>query len=89
MFDMEYARWLDDHSRRMADLHRALNAHLQDTELRAMVDDTLSHHEDLFRLKAMAAKSDVFHLITGVWTSPAERCFLWMGGFWPSDLLRV
>ncbi|XP_047976308.1 transcription factor TGA9-like isoform X2 [Salvia hispanica] len=36
-----------------------------------------------------AAKSDVFHLITGMWTTPAERCFLWMGGFRPSDLIKM
>ncbi|TVU50903.1 hypothetical protein EJB05_02300, partial [Eragrostis curvula] len=89
MFDMEYIRWLDDHGRRMAELHRALHAHLQDDELRAIVHDTVTHHDELFRLKAEAAKSDVFHLITGVWTSPAERCFLWMGGFRPSDLLKT
>ncbi|XP_051134054.1 transcription factor TGA9-like isoform X2 [Andrographis paniculata] len=37
----------------------------------------------------VAAKSDVFHLITGMWTSPAERCFLWIGGFRPSDLIKM
>jgi len=89
MFDVEYARWLDDHGRRMAELHGALQAHLPDSDLRAIVDDALTHHDELFQLKAMAAKSDVFHLITGVWTTPAERCFLWMGGFRPSDLLKV
>ncbi|KAK3118412.1 hypothetical protein QOZ80_9BG0698680 [Eleusine coracana subsp. coracana] len=89
MFDMEYARWLDEHCRRMAELYGALHAHLQDGELRAIVDETLSHHDALFRLKAIAAKSDVFHLITGVWVSPAERCYLWMGGFRPSDLLNT
>ncbi|GJN28293.1 hypothetical protein PR202_gb16401 [Eleusine coracana subsp. coracana] len=89
MFDMEYARWLDEHCRRMAELYGALHAHLQDGELRAIVDETLSHHDALFRLKAIAAKSDVFHLITGVWVSPAERCYLWMGGFRPSDLLNL
>ncbi|WVZ88369.1 hypothetical protein U9M48_034899 [Paspalum notatum var. saurae] len=89
MFDVDYARWLDDHGRRMAELHGALHAHLPDGDLRAIVDDTLTHHDELFRLKAEAAKSDVFHLITGVWTTPAERCFLWMGGFRPSDLLRT
>jgi transcription factor TGA len=85
MFDMEYARWLEDHGRLMAELHGPL----QDSELRAIVDDTLTHHDALFHLKAIAAKSDVFHLITGVWVSPAERCYLWMGGFRPSDLLKV
>nr|CAB3490933.1 unnamed protein product [Digitaria exilis] len=89
MFDVEYARWLDDHGRRMAELHGALHAHLPDADLRAIVDDTLTHHDELFQLKAVAAKSDVFHLITGVWTTPAERCFLWMGGFRPSELLKT
>ncbi|CAL4904183.1 unnamed protein product [Urochloa decumbens] len=89
MFDVEYARWLDDHGRRMTELHGALHAHLPDGDLRAIVDDTLTHHDLLFQLKAVAAKSDVFHLITGVWTAPAERCFLWMGGFRPSDLLKT
>ncbi|CAO2140892.1 unnamed protein product [Urochloa humidicola] len=89
MFDVEYARWLDDHGRRMAELHGALHAHLPDGDLRAIVDQTLTHHDELYQLKAVAAKSDVFHLITGVWTTPAERCFLWMGGFRPSDLLKT
>ncbi|KAG2614904.1 transcription factor TGAL4-like [Panicum virgatum] len=89
MFDMEYARWLDEHGRRMAELHGALHAHLPDGDLRAIVDNTLTHHDELFQLKAVAAKSDAFHLITGVWTTPAERCFLWMGGFRPSDLLKT
>ncbi|KAJ1274297.1 hypothetical protein BS78_05G052300 [Paspalum vaginatum] len=89
VFDVEYARWLDDHGRRMAELHGALHAHLPDGALRAIVDDILTHHDELFRFKAEAAKSDVFHLITGVWTTPAERCFLWMGGFRPSDLLKT
>ncbi|KAG2623037.1 hypothetical protein PVAP13_3KG030600 [Panicum virgatum] len=89
MFDVEYARWLDENGRRMAELHGALHAHLPDGDLRAIVDDTLTHHDELFQLKAVAAKSDVFHIITGVWTTPAERCFLWMGGFRPSDLLKA
>ncbi|CAN6330559.1 unnamed protein product [Urochloa humidicola] len=89
MFDVEYARWLDDHSQRMTELNGALHAHLPDGDLRAIVDDTLTHHDELFQLKAVAAKSDVFHLITGVWATPAERCFLWMGGFKPSDLLKT
>ncbi|RCV32119.1 hypothetical protein SETIT_6G232500v2 [Setaria italica] len=89
MFDVGYARWLDDHGRRMAELQGALHAHLPDGDLRAIVDDTLTHHDELFQLKVVAAKSDVSHLITGAWTTPAERCFLWMGGFRPSDLLKT
>ena len=73
MFDVEYARWLDDHGCLMAELHGALHAHLPDGDLRALVDDTLTHHDKLFQLKAAAAKSDVLHVINGAWTTPAER----------------
>uniref|UniRef100_A0A0E0MJQ5 DOG1 domain-containing protein n=1 Tax=Oryza punctata TaxID=4537 RepID=A0A0E0MJQ5_ORYPU len=89
MFDAEYGRWLDDGGRRMAELHGGLHAHLPDGDLRAIVDDAVAHYDELFRLRAAAAKADVFHLITGTWATPAERCFLWMGGFRPSDLLKT
>ncbi|XP_078155372.1 bZIP transcription factor family protein isoform X2 [Carex rostrata] len=89
MFDMEYARWLDESQRHINDLRGGLVAHLSDGDLRIIVDECLTHHDELFQLKAVAAKADVFHLITGLWASPAERCFLWMGGFKPSELIKI
>ncbi|XP_039123729.1 transcription factor TGA2.2-like isoform X2 [Dioscorea cayenensis subsp. rotundata] len=89
MFDMEYARWLDESLKNMTELRAGLQAHLCDTDLRIIVDECLTHYDEFFRLRGIAAKTDVFHLITGMWTTPAERCFLWMGGFRPSELLKV
>ncbi|PIN25418.1 Transcriptional activator of the JUN family [Handroanthus impetiginosus] len=89
IFDMEYARWLDDDHRHMSELRTALQAHLSDGDLRVIIDGYIAHFDEIFRLKGIAAKSDVFHLITGMWTTPAERCFLWMGGFRPSDLIKM
>ncbi|XP_057806270.1 transcription factor TGA9 isoform X2 [Salvia miltiorrhiza] len=89
IFDMEYSRWLDDDHRHMSELRTALQAHLSDGDLRVIVDGYIAHYDEVFRLKGAAAKSDVFHLITGMWTTPAERCFLWMGGFRPSDLIKM
>ncbi|GMP88446.1 hypothetical protein CsSME_00040432 [Camellia sinensis var. sinensis] len=88
MFDMEYGRWLDDDHRHMSELRTGLQAHLQDSDLRIIVDGYIAHYDEIFQLKGVAAKSDVFHLITGMWTTPAERCFLWMGGFRPSELIK-
>ncbi|KAK6936213.1 Basic-leucine zipper domain [Dillenia turbinata] len=89
IFDMEYARWLEDDHRHMSELRTGFKAHLSDGDLRVIVDGYLAHYDEIFRLKGIAAKSDIFHLITGMWTTPAERCFLWMGGFRPSELIKM
>jgi len=73
----------------MNELRSALNAHAGDTELRIIVDGVMAHYEELFRIKSNAAKNDVFHLLSGMWKTPAERCFLWLGGFRSSELLKV
>ena len=89
MFDMEYARWLDDDSKRLAELRARLQAQLLDGNLGLIVEECMQHYDELFQLKAALARSDVFHLLTGAWATPAERCFFWMGGFRPSELLKV
>ncbi|KAD4384304.1 hypothetical protein E3N88_24472 [Mikania micrantha] len=89
IFDIEYSRWLDDDQRHTAELRKGLQSHLSDADLRVIVDSFVAHYDEIFRLKGVAAKSDVFHLITGMWTTPAERCFLWMGGFRPSELIKM
>ncbi|KAJ0681665.1 putative transcription factor TGA like domain-containing protein [Helianthus annuus] len=89
MFHMEYTRWLDDDQRHMTELRKGLQSQYSDGDLRVIVDSFVAHYDDIFRFKGVAAKSDVFHLITGMWTTPAERCFLWMSGFRPSELIKV
>nr|KAJ0218480.1 hypothetical protein LSAT_V11C300124850 [Lactuca sativa] len=88
-FDMDYARWLEDHQRLINDVRSAFNTHANDNELRVLVDAIMSHYDEIFRLKSIAAKSDVFHLLSGMWKSPAERCFMWIGGFRSSELLKI
>ncbi|KAJ7535253.1 hypothetical protein O6H91_12G024800 [Diphasiastrum complanatum] len=88
-FDMEYARWMDEQQRQMSELRAALQAHAPDNELRILVESVIGHYDDVFRLKSSAAKQDVFHLVSGMWKTPAERCFMWMGGSRPSELLKI
>ncbi|KAK1293557.1 hypothetical protein QJS10_CPB17g01660 [Acorus calamus] len=87
-FDMEYARWLEEHNRQINELRAAVNSHAGDAELRSIVDGVLAHYDEIFRLKGVAAKADVFHVLSGMWKTPAERCFLWLGGFRSSELLK-
>lgn len=88
-FDVEYSRWLEEQNRQINELRAAVNAHAGDAELSVIVTSVVGHYDEIFRLKANAAKNDVFHLLSGMWKTPAERCFLWLGGFRSSELLKV
>ncbi|XP_039000304.1 bZIP transcription factor TGA10-like isoform X2 [Hibiscus syriacus] len=89
VFDMEYARWVEEHHRLMCELQAAVQEHLPENELRMFVDNCLAHFDEMMNLKGMVAKTDAFHLVSGMWKSPAERCFMWIGGCRPSDLIKV
>ncbi|KAK9026606.1 hypothetical protein V6N11_039441 [Hibiscus sabdariffa] len=89
VFDMEYGRWLEEHHRLMCELRAAVQEHLPENELRMFVDNCLAHFDEIMNLKGMVAKTDVFHLVSGMWKTPAERCFMWIAGFRPSDLIKV
>ncbi|KAJ0475445.1 putative transcription factor bZIP family [Helianthus annuus] len=88
-FVAEYSRWLEEQSKHTSELRAAVTSHKSDSELRSLVENATTHFNDIFRLKKIAAKADVFHIIYGMWTSPAERCFLWIGGFRSSELLKL
>ncbi|KAI3788434.1 hypothetical protein L2E82_01202 [Cichorium intybus] len=88
-FVAEYSRWLEEQNKHISELRTAVTSHTSDTELRSIVENATSHFNGIFRLKRIAAKADVFHIIYGMWTSPAERCFLWIGGFRSSELLKL
>lgn len=88
-FDVEFARWLEEHNRQINELRAAVNAHAGDTELRTVIDNVIAHYDDIFRLKGTTTKADVFHILSGMWKTPAELCFMWIGGFRSSELLKL
>ncbi|KAL8459857.1 hypothetical protein ACS0TY_031676 [Phlomoides rotata] len=91
LFDMEYIRWLEDHKRQAEQLRlaHAQADHLPENELCIFVDNHLAHYDKLFKLKSDLVKSDIFHIFSGMWKTPAECCLLWMGGCRPSELVKM
>ncbi|XP_004965886.1 transcription factor TGAL8 isoform X2 [Setaria italica] len=89
LFNLEYERWLGDHSKVVARLRAAAEEHRPDGELRAYADEAASHYGALMGHKARLAAADPLHLLSGLWKGAAERCFLWIGGFRPSELIKV
>ncbi|MBA0805024.1 hypothetical protein Gohar_004569 [Gossypium harknessii] len=88
-FEMEYKHWMQVQNRQLGELRTALNAQISDIELRIVVENGLSHYFELFRMKSTVAKADVFYVMSGTWKTSAERFFSWIGGFRPSELLKV
>lgn len=88
-FEMEYGHWVEEQHRQTCALRNALRANIGDIELQMLVENNLNHYYKLFRIKADVAKSDVFYLLSGMWRTPVERYFHWLGGFRPSDLLNI
>ncbi|CAN6350605.1 unnamed protein product [Urochloa humidicola] len=83
-FNMDYARWQEGHNKQTNELRTLLNAHASDDDLRRIIDSIMVH-----RLKSVAAKADAFHVLSAMWKTPVERCFLWLGEFRPSELLKL
>lgn len=92
---MEHGRWIEEHQRLNTELRSALASHHNtqagcgDGDLKLLVDAVMAHYDDVFRMKSLAVKSDVFHVLSGSWVTPAERCFMWLGGFRSSEILKV
>ncbi|KAL3534254.1 hypothetical protein ACH5RR_002715 [Cinchona calisaya] len=89
VFDLEYQRWLEEHHRLMSELQNAIQEQLPENQLRLFVDNCVAHYDEVMNLKSTITRSDVFHLVSGMWKTPAERCFMWMGGFRPSHLIKM
>ena len=88
-FEIDYSNWVEEQNRHTAELRSALQGQTTELELRMLVETGLNNYEHLFRIKALAANSDVFYVTSGMWKTPAERFFLWIGGFRPSEVLKV
>ncbi|XP_061345536.1 transcription factor TGA4-like isoform X2 [Gastrolobium bilobum] len=88
-FKMEYGEWIEEQNRQILELRSALSAHIDDIQLETLVDGIMNHYFKFFCMKSAAAKADVFYVMSGLWKTTTERLFLWIGGFRPSELLKI
>ncbi|BAT81771.1 hypothetical protein VIGAN_03162800 [Vigna angularis var. angularis] len=89
LFELEYGQWIEELDRQNEELRNALHTRDSDMQLHLLVESCLSHYSNLFRMKAEAAKADVFYMISGTWKASVERLYLWIGGSRPSQLLNI
>lgn len=80
---------MEEQNRQTDKLRNALHSQVGEMELSIIVESCKSHYVNLFELKETAAKADVFYIMSGIWKTPTERLFLWIGGLRPSEILKV
>lgn len=89
-FEMAYDLWVAEKQKKDNELKEMLQSHVvSESDLRIFVDIGLNHYYELFQMKANAVKSDVFYFMHGLWRTPIERFFQWLGGPRPSELLYI
>ncbi|CAH9099745.1 unnamed protein product [Cuscuta epithymum] len=89
-FEMAYRNWVEEQTRYTNGLRNALlHSNVGDEELKIHVQSCRNHYIDLFNIKAIALKADACYVMSGLWKTPVERLFFWMGGFRPSLILRI
>ncbi|MED6149332.1 hypothetical protein PIB30_061361 [Stylosanthes scabra] len=49
-FDLDYARWVEEHQSLIGDLRSALSSQMGDNELDLLVDGVLAHYDELLLL---------------------------------------
>ncbi|KAL5200620.1 hypothetical protein ABZP36_021823 [Zizania latifolia] len=89
LFNWEYERWQEVHHKVIGRLRAAVEEHRPDVELQPYVDEACSHYGVLMCHKARLAGGDPLHLLSGLWKGAVERCFIWIGGSRPSEVIKV
>ncbi|KAK7318553.1 hypothetical protein RJT34_03256 [Clitoria ternatea] len=89
IFKMEYGQWVEEQNRQVLELRSALSSQMSDVQLETLVEGVMNSYSKLYSMKSAAAKADAFYVMSGMWKTTAERFFLWIGGFRPSELLKV
>ncbi|MCO5586249.1 hypothetical protein L7F22_040188 [Adiantum nelumboides] len=85
-FEKFYVGWLEEMKRRFEKLRIALlQASLSEEEVVAIhVQACHSHYSEYMSEKIKLCKEDASFVVAGMWRTPLEAGFLWMGGWRPT-----
>lgn len=85
-FEKFYVQWLEEMKRRFGRLRVALQeASVTDEDgVAVLVQACHSHYCDYMDEKIKLCKEDASFVVTGMWRTPLEAGFLWMGGWRPT-----
>ncbi|CAK8534988.1 unnamed protein product [Lathyrus sativus] len=83
-FAQFYDSWYDQFNRL---IHQLTTPNETDTE--ELIRKVMSHHEDYFNAKSMAAEKDPLHVLASPWATTLERSLHWIAGWRPTTAFHL
>lgn len=59
------------------------------TESEELIQKVLSHHQDYYNAKSMAAEKDPLHVLASPWATTLERSLHWIAGWRPTTAFHL
>ncbi|KAL7169627.1 hypothetical protein ACSBR2_034628 [Camellia fascicularis] len=87
-FESFFESWLVRQEHYLDELLHHSNSS-SDSDLIDLVSRVLSHYQQYFDHKSIAARNNVFLVFSPPWFTPFERTFLWIAGFKPGLAFRI
>ncbi|KAL3849300.1 hypothetical protein ACJIZ3_011182 [Penstemon smallii] len=91
-FHRFYNTWTDELHQLVNQLNQSQNPPItaeHHHHLRQLVQKTLSHFIDYYKVKSAAAKHDVMSFFEAQWISALERSLQWIGGWRPTSAFHL
>ncbi|KAH6558291.1 hypothetical protein KP509_1Z070500 [Ceratopteris richardii] len=89
-FEKFYVRWIEEMKRLFKHLRAKLQQNdcsLEEGEISALVHSCHSHYCEYMSEKIKLCKEDASFVVAGMWRTPLEAGFLWMGGWRPTTAI--
>ncbi|KAF8391218.1 hypothetical protein HHK36_023520 [Tetracentron sinense] len=90
-FHRFYETWLHQLHSLHHQLTSAPKPRTQEDELHLshLVDKSMTHYYDYYRVKSSASKHNILSILTPTWTTPLERSLQWVAGWRPTTVFHL
>lgn len=82
-----YREWLEEEKTLLEPLRKLVESQKPTVEAQGLVEGCYSHYSKYVDAKIQAAREDVTYVAAGMWRTPLEAGFLWMGGWRPTTAI--
>ncbi|KAI7756223.1 hypothetical protein M8C21_000895 [Ambrosia artemisiifolia] len=94
IFHSFFDRWLGELNNHLQQLvsvakHHQYDDNEHDSDLCMLIDRSVGHYEEYYKVKSEAAKEDIISMFSHKWLTSLEDAFLWITGWRPTTAIHL